>query len=44
MIKEQFIEKYKGKAVHCHTEELAKQAVAKVGEDRIKKYLFGVGV
>ena len=30
--------------IYFTSEELAKQAVAKIGEDRIKKYLFGVGV
>ena len=29
--------------IYFTSEELAKQAVAKIGEDRIKKYLFGVG-
>ena len=28
--------------IYFSSEELAKQAIAKVGEDRIKKYLFGV--
>ena len=30
--------------IYFTSEELAQQAVAKVGEDRIKKYLFGAGV
>ena len=30
--------------IYFTSEELAQQAVAKVGEDRIKKYLFGVEV
>lgn len=29
-------------AIYFTSEELAKQAIEKVGEDRIKKYLFGV--
>ncbi|MCK9577612.1 MAG: hypothetical protein M0R51_17030 [Clostridia bacterium] len=30
--------------IYFTSEELAQQAVAKVGEERLKKYLFGVGV
>jgi hypothetical protein len=30
--------------IYFTSEELAQQAVAKVGEERIKKFLFGVGV
>ena len=30
--------------IYFTSEELAKKAVAKVGEERLKKYLFGVGV